>query len=456
MKCAITQIFTLLLLITLAVPAFAGKVLAEIEYFYSDDGTLIGKAFNGKRVNFEYDLRGQLLAVKDAQGNDLERYTYDPAGNRLSKTINGLTTTYTYDKANQLVTSTVNGVTTHYKYDAAGRMIQAGDKKYIYNGQNKVAEVRQNGKTIARFEYNIDGQIAKAIYGDKVEEFMWDGLALIWRSGVTYINEPYVTGGNPVMAGDDVLFNDMLGSTLAVNGNPVEMTSFGETTDKNAFFTGKPMIDELGYSFLFRDYSPNQGKWTTTDPLGYPDGWNNLAYCGNHSNMAIDTDGALWSWPTGVVGAGLSVAGYVVSSLLTESDITTAGIASAAAGGFVTGALAGGMIGDPSAATMSALMLAGATSNVAGQLVNNAVSTTLDPNKQYNYATLTNGVLRNGVVGALTGILPLKDILAGIVALETGVLDNLYAYSKKIILNALEQLNQNAKNRLMEQEKLME
>ena len=288
MKLCITQIFTLLLLITLAVPAFAGKVLAEIEYFYSDDGTLTGKAFNGNRVNFEYDLRGQLLAVKDAQGKDLERYTYDPAGNRLSKTINGVTTTYTYDKANQLVTSTVNGVTTHYKYDAAGRMVQAGDKSYIYNGQNKVSEVRQNGKTVAKFEYNIDGQIAKAIYGDKVEEFIWDGLALIWRSGVTYINEPYVTGGNPVMAGDDVLFNDMLGSTLAVNDKAVEMTSFGETGDKNAFFTGKPMIDELGYSFLFRDYNPNQGKWTTTDPLGYPDGWNNLAYVNNGVTDAFD------------------------------------------------------------------------------------------------------------------------------------------------------------------------
>ena len=152
MKRAITQIFTLLLLITLAVPAFAGKVLAGIEYFYSDDGTLTGKAFNGKRVNFEYDLRGQLLAVKDAQGKDLERYTYDPAGNRLSKTINGVTTTYTYDKANQLVTSTVNGVTTHYKYDAAGRMIQAGEKKYIYNGNNKIVAVWQNGDIIAKFE----------------------------------------------------------------------------------------------------------------------------------------------------------------------------------------------------------------------------------------------------------------------------------------------------------------
>ena len=85
MKYSTIQIFTLLLLITLAVPAFASKVLADIEYFYADDGTLIGKAFNGRRVNFEYDLRGQLLAVKDASGNDLECYTYDPAGNRLSE-----------------------------------------------------------------------------------------------------------------------------------------------------------------------------------------------------------------------------------------------------------------------------------------------------------------------------------------------------------------------------------
>ena len=122
----------------------------------------------------------------------------------------------------------------------------------------------------------------------KSEDFLWDGFALIHRGETSFINEPYVTGGNPVMAGDDVLFNDMLGSTLAVNGKAVEMTSFGETADKNAFFTGKPMVDELGYSFLFRDYNPNQGKWTTTDPLGYPDGWNNLAYVNNSTTIAID------------------------------------------------------------------------------------------------------------------------------------------------------------------------
>ena len=77
MKRTLTFIVAVAILVS-AVPAFASKVLADIEYFYADDGTLIGKAFNGKRVNFEYDLRGQLLAVKDAQGKDLERYTCDP------------------------------------------------------------------------------------------------------------------------------------------------------------------------------------------------------------------------------------------------------------------------------------------------------------------------------------------------------------------------------------------
>ena len=294
MKKSFSRLCGILLLAALTTPLHAGKVLAEVEYFYAQDNTLVGKAFNGKRVNFEYDLRGQLLAVTDAEGNDLERYTYDPAGNRLSKTIDGVTTTYRYDNANQLVSSTSDGVTTQYRYDAAGRMVQAGDKTYYYNfGNNKVSEVKQNGKTIAKFECNLDGQISKAVYGDKTEEFIWDGLALVWRSGVTYVNEPYVTGGNPILAGDDVLFNDMLGTTLAVNGNPVEMTSFGETNDSSAFFTGKPMIEELGYSFLFRDYNPSHGRWTTADPLGYPDGWNNLAYVNNNVTIYVDYLGCL-------------------------------------------------------------------------------------------------------------------------------------------------------------------
>ncbi|MDR0933360.1 MAG: hypothetical protein LBM70_10140, partial [Victivallales bacterium] len=125
----------------------------------------------------------------------------------------------------------------------------------------------------------------------------------------------------------------MLGNTLGVsdNGNftKVNMTAFGETTatnhyplTTNHFFTGKPYIGELGYAFLFRNYRPEQGKWQTADPLGYPDGWNNLAYVNNGVTGAIDwqgtskkrfdesynsyTQGQTWSTYEAADAAGLS------------------------------------------------------------------------------------------------------------------------------------------------------
>ncbi|MHB9057126.1 MAG: RHS repeat-associated core domain-containing protein, partial [Paludibacteraceae bacterium] len=134
---------------------------------------------------------------------------------------------------------------------------------------------------------------------------MWDGLALIKRDSTNFVNESAITGGNPVLAfGKDsskVLFEDMLGSTVgSVEGgkfNAINRTSFGELESGDSgvdFFTGKPNVSGLGYAFLFRNYRSDQGKWQTADPMGYPDGWNNLAYCNNNVTMYIDWQGAGW------------------------------------------------------------------------------------------------------------------------------------------------------------------
>ena len=148
----------------------------------------------------------------------------------------------------------------------------------------------------ASFTYHMDGQIATAKANGRQENFLWDNLAMISRNETEYVNEPYVTGGNPILADGDVLFNDLLGSTIGIRSGKeyreTGMTAFGETDEKSAMFTGKPYIGELGYAFLFRNYRPEQGKWQTADPLGYPDGWNNLAYCNNGVTMAIDWLGA--------------------------------------------------------------------------------------------------------------------------------------------------------------------
>jgi len=197
---------------------------------------------------------------------------------------------------------TADGKETSYRYDAAGRLTEesgvSATKEYTYGWLDKVMKVRDTGKSNSEvdFSYHIDGQLASRRSGDKVENFYWDDLALVKKDGTDYINEPYATGGNPVLANDEVMFNDMLGTTLGSVDNgkfsSTPTTAFG-AGNENAFFTGKPHVEGLGYAFMFRNYRPEMGKWQTADPLGYPDGWNNFAYCNNWVTDCIDWQGSV-------------------------------------------------------------------------------------------------------------------------------------------------------------------
>ena len=286
----------------------AGKYLggrekpdAAVEYEYSKSGRIVARTANGVRQAYEYDGRGQLLAVKNADGSDAERYCYDKAGNMLRKTVGGKTTTFTFDGANQLVSSTTDGVTTKYAYDAAGRLVKEGSKTYRYGYLDKVLSVTE-GKSKYTYGYHVDGQLASADYGDgKSEDFLWDSLALVKRGGERFINEPHVGGGNPVVSSKGTsYFNDMLGTTLGAKAkgkkySAAALTAFGEdlSADTNGqFFTGKPHVTGLGHAFLFRNYRAGLAKWQTADPLGYPDGWNQLAYCGGCGLDFVDYGGA--------------------------------------------------------------------------------------------------------------------------------------------------------------------
>ena len=139
----------------------------------------------------------------------------------------------------------------------------------------------------------------------------WDGLALIERNGVKYINEPHAGGGNPILATtpapnansltspsqSQTIFTDMLGTSIGYvkdgKYSDITKTSFGvDTSDKLSFFTGKPYVDGLGYAFLFRNYRADMGKWLSQDLIGYPDGWNNFAYCNNMITNSLDSLGS--------------------------------------------------------------------------------------------------------------------------------------------------------------------
>jgi len=64
-------------------------------------------------------------------------------------------------------------------YDAAGRMVKDGNKALSYGWFNKVMNISENGKTVADYDYTVDGQLAKSNVSGKEESFVWDDLANI-------------------------------------------------------------------------------------------------------------------------------------------------------------------------------------------------------------------------------------------------------------------------------------
>jgi len=89
------------------------------------------------------------------------------------------------------------------------------------------------------------------------------------------------------------LLYDAYGSVDNGKFSATQTTAFG-AGNNNAFFTGKPYVEGLGYAFMFRNYRSDLGKWQTADPLGYPDGWNNFAYGNNDIINGIDYQGTKW------------------------------------------------------------------------------------------------------------------------------------------------------------------
>ena len=352
-----------------------------------------------------------------------------------------------------------------------GQVCNIREKSYEYGWLDKVTRILENGKEVARFEYHNNNRLAKVVRENGIETFEWDGLALIERNGTKYINEPHAGGGNPILAigGDgqktEAIFTDILGTSMGkVSGNgysAIDKTSFGaDTTDKSSFFTGKPYVEGLGYAFLLRNYRADIGKWLTQDLIGYPDGWNNFAYCGNMPESVCDIGGALWSWGTSAIGAAVSAAGYVATCWITGEAVTASGVAGAAAGGFVAGAIVGALVGDPSSVSVTTLIGAGALSSAAGQLTNNAVSTALDPNQDFNYLTLTDGVASSALIGGLTsGIASatnIDGILGEIFSLEIGIASGVYDYMKDSLIDSLERIEESKKQQLLELEAFYE
>ena len=153
-----------------------GTALDTITYGYADSrgwGDLL-TSYDGR--SFQYDEIGNLLSdgewtytwskgrqlVSMSKPGSTLTFTYDADGNRITKTVNGTTTTYTY--VDGRVTHETNGTDTiHYRYDTNGTLLSMNlngtEYYYLYNGQRDVIGLYDaNGNVVVEYTYDAWGK----------------------------------------------------------------------------------------------------------------------------------------------------------------------------------------------------------------------------------------------------------------------------------------------------------
>ena len=92
-------------------------------------------------------------------------------------------------------------------------------------------------------------------------------------------------------------------------------------------------VEGLGHAFWMRNYRAGLAKWQTADPMGYPDGWNQLAYCNNDVTSAVDLWGSLvvYTWEyqgssTAWGHASMTLTNGTHISWWPESDVLSNGV----------------------------------------------------------------------------------------------------------------------------------
>lgn len=342
------------------------------------DITAIGNApgANPATETYRYDPLYRLTGITEAKGSTLESVTYNPTGDRLSKTGRGLATgVYRYQPDTHRLIATGSYARS---VDADGNTTAitaaSGNLGFGYNDRSRLVVVQLAGKTQASYTYNALGERIGKLKGKASERYGYDEASqLLSEQGTT--NRDYVwMDGIPVANLDTkgaastlaYVTADQLGTPRAIANStgktgwiwPYAGNAWGELAPTNTGYTynlrfpGQYFDQETGLNYnVNRDYDTSIGRYIESDPLGlYAGQPSTYAYVDGMPLVIVDPSGygAKGALIGGVIGGGIgSVFGGVVGGAggAVLCSPSGPGAIACAAGGAEAGSSAGGGVG---------------------------------------------------------------------------------------------------------------
>jgi RHS repeat-associated protein len=312
------------------------------------------------QARYGYDTLGRLTQTQDGPtSTPIETYAYDATGNRISLTTANGTASYTYPADSHRLLAVDGEARNH---DAAGNTISIGGKEYLYNDANRMSQVKQAGAVLEAYTYNHRGErVMRAPTAGDAQVTLYDeagqwlgnyaatGAPLqqaIWLDNYPVALLNTAATGVPELA---YIQPDHLGTPRMVI-DPVRDVAIWEWSNKSevfgnqipssdpdgdgvAFdlalrFPGQQATDASGMFYNYqRDYDPEVGQYSQSDPIGLEGGISTYAYVSGNPILLIDPEGLRQSfadcvgenrWDWGKLGpagkGGASALGNVASS----------------------------------------------------------------------------------------------------------------------------------------------
>ncbi len=292
--------------------------------------------------DYTYDDLGRLTQVEKTvgQNSDEVNYTYDNAGNRLTKTTDSKEFAYSYNGLNQLTSSTEIEVGTNnqvesttYTYDEKGNQITESETRgtnqtvtsndYTVDNQLKTVRITENGNDMLVQDnlYDGSGQRISKVENEVETTYYYQGSSVLFTldtGGNDKTTQNFLTTTGSVIGTaryttSDIsyyLYNkDIRNSTVSivdetgVVATKYSYDEFGQTTVDGSYtfaneicYTGGIYDWSTGQYYLnARYYDPEIGRFLSEDTyrgdVNEPNTLHLYAYCANNPVNYVDPSG---------------------------------------------------------------------------------------------------------------------------------------------------------------------